>query len=174
MARAAVPALAALAVAAVVAVSAALASAPYVIRADERIGPFAVKRDGSMKGLRAAFGAPTLLRRNGLSCFARWRPHGLAVELYNLGGANPCSPAGRFGAATMTGARWRTTVGLRIGDPSSRVRRLYRRATRRGAWFWLVTRRSLIGEGGPYPGLAAKIAGGRVVAFRVRYAAGGD
>ena len=142
------------------------------IHGDERIGRFEVKRDGSMKGLRAAFGAPTLLRRNGVSCFARWP--GLAAELYHLGGANPCSPAGRFAAATMTRARWWTTAGLAIGARAAHVRRLYPRATRHGAWFWLLTRRSRVGAGGRYPGLAAKISRGRVVAFRVRYPAGGD
>ena len=174
MARAAVPALTALAVAAFIAAAALAVSPRLHIHGDERIGHFEVKRDGSMRGLRAAFGAPTSLRRSGVSCFARWPNRGVAAELYHLGGANPCSPAGRFAAATMTRRYWWTTAGLSIGARAAHVRRLYPRATRHGAWFWLLARRSRAGAGGRYPGLAAKVVDGRVVAFRVRYAAGGD
>ena len=159
--------------------SSAIAAAPtYVVGGASKIGDYAVKRDGSLRGLIAAFGQPTTLRRDAryrLACHASWRPIGLRVSLYNLGGANPCSPeGGRFGQAVMTGGRWRTSIGLRIGDPVRRLRTLYRGERRHGAWWWLVVRRSPFGAGGTYPGLAAKVVRGRVSAFAVSYPAGGD
>jgi hypothetical protein len=47
----------------------------------------------------------------------------------------------------------------------------------RGFWpsgFWPVRRYSIYGEGSYYPGLLAETRGGTVVAFHVRYPAGGD
>jgi hypothetical protein len=152
------------------------ASPSTVIQADERIGAFAVKRDGSLGGLVEAFGRPSSLRRTGTAgCIARWRPLRMQVRLYNLGGRDPCSrEGGRFGRAFLAGRRWRTSKGLRIGDALPRLRTLYPRATRYGSWWWLVTRRTPFGLGGRYAGLAAKVSSGRVVSFRVEYPAGGD
>lgn len=156
--------------------AAALAASPTVIQGDERIGRFAVKRDGSLGGLVDAFGRASSLRRTGQAgCIARWRPLRMEVRLYNLGGQDPCSrEGGRFGRAFLAGPQFRTSKGLRVRDPVARVRALYPRATRHGAWYWLVTRRSRFGLGGRYAGLAAKVVRGRVVTFRVEYPAGGD
>ncbi|MDQ3670621.1 MAG: hypothetical protein M3377_10150 [Actinomycetota bacterium] len=153
-------------------------SASFVIQADHKIGPYAVRKDGSLRGVIAAYGDPSSVRRHARYreiCDVLWRPIGLRITFYNLGGGNPCAGAtGRFGEATMTSTRWRTSIGLRVGDSLARLRALYRGERPRGAWWWLVTRRSPYGEGGSYPGLAAKVRGGRVVAFAVRYPAGGD
>ena len=161
---------------ALLAAAAVTASSPTVIHGDYRIGNFAVKRDGSLGGLVDAFGRPTTLRRTGsVGCVAKWRPLRMEVRLYNLGGRNPCSrTGGRFGRATLVGRVWRTSKGLEIGDAVARVRRVYPRATENGAWWWLVTRRTPFGAAGRYPGLAAKVTRGRVVAFQVSYPAGGD
>ena len=154
---------------------AAGATASPVIQGDYRIGTFAVKRDGSLRGMIRAFGEPSSARRRGEVCYLAWRPVGLRATFYNLGGFDPCSRArGRFGTATMTGRSWRTSVGLRIGDSARRLRSLFPRAGRHGAWWWLVTRKTPFGLGGEYPGLAAKVVRGRVAAFVVRYPAGGD
>jgi len=150
-------------------------SGSFVIQSDHKIGSYAVRKDGSLRGLIAAYGDPSRVGRQREICHVRWRSVGLAVTFYNLGGANPCEPAaGRFSQATMTGTRWRTSVGLRVGDRVSRLRALYRQAKSRSAWWWLVTRRTPFGDGGSYPGLAAKVQGGRVTALRVAYPAGGD
>ena len=156
------------------AIAAAASSAP-VVQGDYRIGAFAVKRDGSLRGMIRAFGEPSGMRRRGEVCHLAWRAIGLRATFYNLGGQNPCARAyGRFGTATMTGPAWRTSVGLRIGDPLRRLRALFPRATRHGRWWWLVTRRARFGLPGHYPGLAAKVVRTRVAAFEIRYQAGGE
>jgi hypothetical protein len=162
---------------ALAAASSALA-ASFVIQGDYRIGGYAVKADGSLAGAIDQFGQPTSIRRDARFrefCYVRWAGLGMRMTLYNLGGVNPCRPsAGRFSDALITGRRWRTANGLAMRDSLARLRRLYPRATRHGAWWWLVTRRSPFGERLLYPGLAAKVRRGRVVAFAVSYAAGGD
>ena len=98
----------------------------FVIQGDFRIGGYAVKRDGSLRGMIAAFDQPSTIRRGTRYrevCYVSWRPIGLRASFYNLGGANPCAPAeGRFGDALLTSRRWRTTVGLRVGDDVRRLR----------------------------------------------------
>ena len=150
----------------------------YVVHGDHKIGSYAVRKDGSLRGAMAAFGAPSSVRRHPRFrslCSVAWSRIGLRISFYNLGGSNPCDPrGGRFGEATMTGKRWRTAVGLRVGDSLARLRALYRDERRRGSSWWLVTRKSRFGEGGSYPGLAARVQRSRVVGFTVSYPAGGD
>ena len=170
-------------VAACVASVAVAATPTYGIVADERIGSFRVKADGTLGGAIGAFGRPTTIKpTSDSSCTSTWRPIKLTLFTYNLGGQDACSPQfGHFGRATMRGPAWRTTKGLRVGDPVARVRRLYPRARfHRGqrffwpAGYWLVERKERFGTGGTYPGLLAEIRGGRVTGFHVRYQAGGD
>jgi hypothetical protein len=159
----------------------ARAEPSFVIQGDTRIGTFAVKADGSLAGAIRAFGT-TRLKRTGEGCLATWPQYGLAMNFYNLGGQNPCQPKfGRFSKATTHGIRWRTDNGLRIGLPSTAIRRYYPRATfhkgyrfyRPSGW-WLITRRQIVGGPGFYPGLLAETARGKVVSFQVRFPAGGD
>jgi hypothetical protein len=154
----------------------------FAVRGDQKLGAYAVRADGSLAGAIRAFGTPSSTRRTGVSCLVVWSRHGLTVTFYNLGGDNPCSPAGgRFSRAILRGDHWLTTLGLRVGEPVSKLRRLYPRAPfRRGErhfWpsgYWLLTRTSPFGEGGGYPGLLAETARGRVVGYQVRFPAGGD
>jgi hypothetical protein len=161
--------------------SAATAAPSFVIRGDTKIGTFAVQTDGSLAGTIRAFGAPRL-RRTGEACAATWPAYGLTMSFYNLGGQNPCTPRyGRFSRAITHGTRWRTDRGLRIGMPSSVVRKYYPRATfHRGLrlyWpsgWWLVTRPERFGGTRTYPGLLAETANRTLVSFQVRFPAGGD
>jgi len=149
----------------------------YVVRGDYKIGRYQVKLDGTLYGAIRAFGTP-LLERSYDSCLAGWPAIGLRILFYNLGGQDPCLPQyGYFSFAVMTGRHWRTGKGLRIGDPERRLFALYSPRERTGAWWWLVTRRTLVGDcprGCFYPGLEAKVHNGWVVALRVNYPAGGD
>jgi hypothetical protein len=157
----------------------------YVIQGDYKIGAYAVKKDGTLFGAIRAFGEPSGRRpfRSGGRvyreiCDVRWRPLGLRIIFYNLGGEDPCEPQfGYFNEAMLTGERWRTANGLRIGHPARYILRYHPKAqpspvTR--SWWWLLTRRTVIGEGGPYRALMAKVVNGRIAAFSVRYPAGGD
>ena len=163
------------------AAAAGAAARPLTIVADERIGSFRVKADGTLGGAVAAFGAPTRLNRTSdSSCDAIWRPLNLMISFYNLGGSDACSREfGKFGRA-IARAGARTTKGLRVGDPVSRLRRLYPKARYhaglrgfRPGGYWLVPRSERFNPG-TYPGLLAETSRGRVVSLQVRYQAGGD
>ena len=71
--------------------------------------------------------------------------------------------------------KWRTALGLRVGDTPARLRSLYPRAHLRGAGedrgYWLVAREvcAEVG-GGSYPGLLARVRNGRVSALVARIA----
>jgi hypothetical protein len=159
----------------VLSAAAADASPDQVVHGDYRIGGFAVKADGSLRGLVREFGTPTGLWHNNLGCVARWRRAGLLVRLYNLSGNDPCTlDEGRFYDATMTGRGWRTSLGLRVGDRGSRVGRIFPRAEAHGRWRWLVVRLTRTGTATRYPGLAARVVNGRVDALRVTFFADGD
>lgn len=152
----------------------------FVIRGDHKIGAFAVKTDGTLQGAIEAFGRPTSVRRGRyVNCIVRWRSIGLRIEFYNLGGQNPCVPQyGYFGQALMTGKRWRTGNGVRVGDPIHKLHQRYRITRYNGYWLWLIvrsTRADCALSSGVcyYPGLEAKGLRGRVAAFRVNYASGG-
>jgi hypothetical protein len=156
----------------------------FAIRGDVEIGAFAVKANGTLAGAIDAFGQPTTLSRlyRGQTCLATWTKHGLRIDFYNLGGHDACQPRhGRFARAIARGPHWQTTRRLKIGDSVRRLVRLYPTARlqrgERGFWpsgFWLVRRYSIYGEGSYYPGLLAETRAGTVVAFHVRYPAGGD
>jgi hypothetical protein len=165
--------------------SVAAAPALLTIQGDAKIGGYSVKADGTLNGAIASFGRGSstrpLMYRGRLvreACVARWRTIGLRITFYDLGGRDPCEPQfGYFREAVMTGLRWRTASGLRVGHPSRYILRYHPEAKRSPSasqWWWLVTRHSRIGIGGNYGALEAKVVNGFVSAFRVNYAAGGD
>jgi hypothetical protein len=143
-----------------------------VVRSDEWIGTFAVKKDGTLGGLEKAFGKPATLVRGKDGCRASWNI-GLNVKLYNLAGKNPCKPAtGYFSDAIMYGTGWSTDRGLRIGATTARLKALYPKAKRHGNFYWLVPR--FTQATGSYPGLGAFVLDGKVNSLQVVYGAGGE
>jgi hypothetical protein len=153
--------------------AAAAAAQPHVIHSDKWVGGLQVAR-ATPADARARFGAPSTSRTEfGRSCVQSWRRAGVVLRFLDLSGGAPCR-SGVLVTATVTSRRnWRTAVGLRVGDPVSRVRSLYPRARLRGgfqpwAGHWLVTRRTCAEVGGqPYPGLLARVRDGRVHALVV-------
>ena len=159
--------------AALVFTGAAAASPSFVIKGDEWIGTFAVKKDGTLGGLQAAFGKPGRLTPNQEGCTALWGSIGLRVSLYNLAGGNPCKPkTGFHSTSVMTGKRWSTNKGLHVGDGTARLKQLYPKAKIHGSMYWLVPR--FTQATGSYPGLAAMIVAGKVSSFQVIWGAGGE
>jgi hypothetical protein len=145
---------------------------PLLIRSDVSLAGFRVKANGRLSGAIRALGQPSSRTYlwSGEGCRVRWSSRGVNMTFNNLGRADPRSGRyGHFMDAVMTGPRWQTSKGLRIGSPRARLRRLYPRAQLRGGWWWLVTRQSLYGSGGTYPGLAAQVRNGRVTQFVVSY-----
>ena len=158
--------------------AAASTPAPIVVQGNTKIGTYRVQANGRLAGALRAFGQPTSRVRHpqhGM-CVVRWARLGLRIAFYNLADKNPCLGAtGFFGSAVMTGPRWRTSAGLRIGAALSAVRTRHPAARdaseERGAgWWWLVERVAPIGTNG----LEAKIFKGRVTQFRETHQAGGE
>jgi hypothetical protein len=147
----------------------------FVVNGDTRINTYLVRSDGTLAGALRAFGQPTSRKRNPRAaiCAVNWRAHGMLIAFYSLSGKNPCAgQTGRFGSALLTGSRWRTARGLRIGAPAAVLKRRYPRAQpgRGPGWRWLLRRQSRIGS----HGLEARVERGRVTAFRITHAGGGE
>jgi hypothetical protein len=159
----------------------AASAASVVVQGDYMIGGFAVKANGTLDGAINAFGQPTSMRRGRYrgfatgECVVRWKPLGLRIHFYNLGGHDSCKRQyGYFRQALIMGTQWRTSKGLRIGEPSRRLYALCAPRRFTGQWAWLLTRYTPIGANGHYPGLEAKLLNGWVAAFRINFSAGGD
>jgi len=153
----------------------------WVIQGDTAIGGYLVKKDGTLFGAIEKFGPPSSKRRDRASgwngCVVTWKPLGIRIFFYNLGGHDSCQPQyGYFRDALITGKKWCTASGLRIGDPRRWIYRYHPRATRlgTGAWWSLLERVPPWGDGSGYAALAAKVHNGSVSAFSVWYQAGGE
>lgn len=147
-------------------IPAAAAAPTFVIVRDVSIGGF--PRDGNVQRAIAVFGQPTTRTLEGFDrCHLTWPAFGVSMETYYTGGTiDPCGPFGRHASTTVTDRRWRTSVGLKMGDTLKRLRQLYPRAQRDKPGLWRLTTRSFAGL--PFPGLEAKInKNGRVVSFKL-------
>ena len=139
-----------------------------VVSGDRAVGGVAVGR-GTLAQATARFGAPTTARSEdgGVTCKVTWGSLGLTLSFLDF--ANHACRDGGLVTGTMTSrAHWRTSLGLRVGDPVARVRLLYPHARLHADGYWLVARRSCKEVGSnPYPGLLARIARRRVRALVV-------
>jgi hypothetical protein len=154
-----------LAITLLVTVPTAAAAPTFVIVRDVSIGGF--PRDATVARAIAVFGQPTVRRQDPQAfdrCHLEWARYGVSMETYHTGGGlDPCGPAGRHVSTTVADRRWRTSVGLKIGDTVTKLRRLYPRAEKDTPGVWWLTKRSFAGL--PFPGLEAKVKNGRVAAF---------
>ena len=142
----------------------------HVIHGDRSAGGIRIARS-TPADVKKLFGAPSTSRvTSSQSCLQSWKGARLAVTFFTFEGKTCVRGAAL--AVTVTGrTAWRTAVGLRVGDSAARLRRLYPRARLRtglagDSGYWLVTRRvcAEVG-GGAYPGLLARMKGGRVAAL---------
>ena len=149
------------------------------------VGPFRPRRNATLRAAIRHLGEPTSNRSRfgGNGCRVGWRPLGLVILFSNFGGASACdADDGRAQSLVIRGRRgrqWRTTRGLRIGDPTRKLRRRYPTAVRRGRSWRLVPGRSFIGagcggRGCPFSVLAARTSAGRVSELRGWIGAAGD
>jgi hypothetical protein len=144
------------------------------------IGPFKPlsDRDGTLRGGIRAFGQPSTITSlgGGVGCDVRWRGLGLAARFAYFGsGGTACQGAyGRLQRATVTSRAWRTEGGLRVGDPSSTIRKRHPDARFRNRNWWLHTGSSEVGGGGEFPVLRAVVSRGRVTALTMQVGAAGD
>jgi hypothetical protein len=103
--------------------------ASLVIAAD-RIGPLQIDPATSYRGVVRAFARPASVRFDADGCRLRFGKIGLFVNLMTLDDRRAGTPATCrfFLAAAVTGRRWRTPNGLRVGAPLRSLRRLFLRA----------------------------------------------
>jgi hypothetical protein len=151
----------------------------YTLVLRERAGPYRYWRtltEGHAYGSAvAAFGRPTARGMDSPEsnvCTVRWRGEGADVGF--AWAAGPCGARNlrraTWAGMRLFGIRWKTSKGLRVGDPVAMIRRIYPRARFvsrppvPGEW-WLVTGRR--GELGVQPLLVAEVGAGRVIALRV-------
>jgi hypothetical protein len=158
----------------------------------QRLGTWRIDRDPTLRGATEALGPPTACRtiRHATHGRASWRSLGVSIDLLTYGGLpegrNACSAPARIHVnwVRVTGTRWVTSRGLRVGDPVAKLRRLYphARANLRENWprgYWLVSRRTAcIGIcSTPFvcvPQLLAETRDGRTIAFFLHVGAQGD
>lgn len=145
------------------AVPGAAAQQSFLIVRDVSIGGF--PRDATVERAEAVFGEPSGWRdRIYDRCTLLWQGLGLTMETYYSQGAlDPCGPAARHVRTTATDRRWRTSKGLRVGDPAAKLRRLYPKAAHQGKGDWWLILRPFAGI--ELPGLSARVRNGRVVSF---------
>jgi hypothetical protein len=141
----------------------------FTIVGDRIVG--GVRIGATLNDARSVLGMPNVQRRlSNYECRAGWRTIGLTLVFLDLSNANPCGQ-GALVRATAASASWRTGKGLRVGDPVSRIRRLYRAARFHRVGYrgwWLITRRTCPTTGGQrYPGLLARMTAQRRVAALV-------
>jgi hypothetical protein len=158
------------AAAATAAPQAPAAPAPYVLQGDRNAGGVVIARSLPAAAV-ARFGTPSTRRAEGVSCLLYWPQIGTAIRFLAFEG-NPCRDGVAVVVTITSRARWRTLIGLRVGDDLTRLRALYPTARRQlGGFgpergFWLVPRRACAETGGhAYPGLLARVRDGRVSAL---------
>lgn len=158
------------------------ANAAFVIKASPggivSLGGFQPGKDPSLAAAIRYFGRPSRLTGNRTLCTGRWGRIALRIHFASFSGRpGACNPLMLTQAVRIQGRhakRWRTTRGLRIGDSTRRIRRLYRTAQRHGGSYWLVWFYSPIGDGGYVARLEALTSHGRVYAFRLWEGGAGD
>jgi len=141
----------------------ASAKQSFLIVRDVSIGGF--PRDATVGRAVAIFGEPNRGAKPVYDrCTLRWRHLGLTMNTYySQGDPSPCSDSGRHVSTTVTDRRWRTSVGLRIGDSAAKMRRLYGTAPSQGKGEWWLILRPFAGI--ELPGLSARVKAGRVVSL---------
>jgi hypothetical protein len=158
----------------------------------QHLGGWKIERDPTLRGAIRALGRPTSCRvLDGPDhAVAVWRPLGAAVELRTYGslrdGETGCTAPGHIQVdhVRVTGRGWLTSLGLRVGDSTAKLRHLYPKARvkKLGALpraYWLVTRwGSCVGlcdaPRTTIPVLLAEVRGGKVAAFYLHVGAEGD
>ena len=153
----------------------ALTAAPpqHVIQGDRTAGGIRIARS-TPADVQRLYGKPTTSRvTSPRTCGQSWQGVRLTVTFFTFEN-RPCA-TGVALIVTVTGrVAWRTAKGLRVGDSTARLQRLYPNARQRTGFagesgYWLVTRQicAEVG-GGDYPGLLARMRNGRVSALVAR------
>jgi hypothetical protein len=147
-----------------------VATPVYVVNADRTVGGLVVGHATAAQAV-ARFGPSARTPGGGgMVCHLAWRALGVRMTFLDFA-QHACTRGALVGATITSRARWRTALGLRVGDTEARLRALYPRAVRHReppSGYWLVPRRSCKETGGaPYAGLLARVGGDRRVSTLV-------
>ena len=162
----------------------------WITPTSKRLGEFRIGLDPSYQGAIDVFGDASQCRlvNGGWMGIPVWYSAGFRMNVVSygyVGSGTPCSePAEHWiDRITVTGRRWRTRSGLRVGASVATLRKLYPQAQRHRGFapgFWLVAQRQrcVIGDcESKYetvPHLVAKVRRGRVSAFVIHVGAQGE
>src|SRR5262249_40273179 len=109
-----------------------------------RIGPFVAWRPsvrGTYAQAASAFGRATSCRvLPGRKSRATWSSIGLTIQFIGVAGACATSSGAQLQVLSVTGARWRTSKGLAVGDSLTKLRQLYPAASGH-VQTWLLEKR---------------------------------
>jgi len=127
-----------------------------------RIGPFVAWKPparGTYAQAAGAFGRATSCRiLAGKKSRAIWSSIGLTIQFIGAGGTCATSNAAQLQTLSVTGTRWRTSKGLAVGDPVSKLGQLYPSSVGHGRT-WTLERRD---RGRNHAVLTASVRAGRV------------
>jgi hypothetical protein len=110
----------------------------------------------------------------------RWTTLGLTAEFITYGvisdGGDACSKPRdvQLSTLTVTGTRWRTDLGLKVGDTAAQLQHLYPTALPHNNAYWIITRKSVVGSVATVPVFSVTIAHGRVTSFVFSIGAQGE
>jgi hypothetical protein len=131
-----------------------------------KVGPYTAWKPplrGTYAQATAAFGRATSCRLlPGRKSRAAWSSLGLAMQfIATYGSACTTSTGPVMQTLTATGARWKTSTGLSVGDPLSKLVQLYPNATSHPGGYWLVK----VDHAGNHALFTAVVRRGSVAAF---------
>lgn len=125
----------------------------YVIRGDAAIAGF--RTSESLSDALRVFGKPATLQSvaNRLrGCRATWSDMGLTLTFQG----NGCKENSTFLQARITGRKWQTLRGLRVGQPLAELKRKYPEARQEPGNVWVILTRGSVDT------LSARVDRGRI------------
>lgn len=159
---------------------------PHVLQTDgegyvSRLGPVRVNtRTSNLSNAYRAFGRPSSSSGRANVRRVRWKAAGVSIVGVTFGGCRrrTCRTNELLvQSARVTGPRWQTADGLKVGDPATRIPELYPRKNAPSdgsANVVLTTAYSQIGDPGDIPIVTARVRGAVVTGFDVWVGAAGD
>jgi hypothetical protein len=154
-----------IALAAILAATAS-ASPNFVIRRDKDIGGFVLASNGKLSGAIAVYGKPASRQQFGYDECTVVGPDLGIQSTFSHSFDDPCAFNGCHLESMITGQRWRTDKGLRVGDSLKRLRHLYPHGKVFLGNRWSLLTRPFGGTG--VPTLLATLKAGRVNTLTVR------
>jgi hypothetical protein len=158
---------------------------PHVLRTNadgwvSRLGPVRVDgRRPSLPNAYRAFGRPTSATGSGNLRRVRWKAAGVSIvaTTFGLCRRRTCATSElHVQSARVSGPRWQTAAGLRVGDPMARIGELYSADPPADGSANVVVQDvpNPFGDGGDLAIVTAEVRGGVVRALRVWVGGAGE